>query len=150
MPYLGSQFFFREAGSGPPLLIIPGNTASSACHAGAIAHFGQRYRVIALDLPGTGQSGLMAVWPSEWWAAGTTVGIALLDQITRCAVIGTSGGGAVALLAALAMPKRIAAVIADSVVAHFSAAAIQSQLAARAEHNPRARGALPAGQGRHN
>lgn len=135
-PYL--KLFFREAGSGPPLLIIPGNTASSASHAGELAHFGQRYRTIALDLPGTGQSGRLAVWPHDWWAAGALAAINLLDQlqIPRCAVLGTSGGAAIALLAALAAPGRIAAIVADSVVAHFPAADVRAQVAARSERSP--------------
>ncbi|MBX0328867.1 alpha/beta hydrolase [Oscillochloris sp. ZM17-4] len=131
----GAQIFFRTAGEGPPLLLIPGNTCSSACHAGEIAHFAQRYRVIAPDLPGTGQSARRAAWPHDWWAASAATLIALLDQLSidRCALVGTSGGAAIALLAAIAAPARIAAVVADSVVAHFPAAALQAQIAARSE-----------------
>lgn len=114
--YKGSELFYREGGDGPPLLLLPGNTASSACHTGELAHFGQRYRTLALDLPGTGQSGRMTTWPHDWWAAGARAMIDLLDalQVERCALVGTSGGAAVALLAALSAPARVAAVVATA------------------------------------
>lgn len=118
IPHNGSTLFFREAGGGPPLLILPGNTASSACHGGELEHFGLRYHTIALDLPGTGRSGRLSAWPRDWWSAGARAALALLDalHIGRCAIMGTSGGAAVALLAALAAPDRVAAVVADSLV----------------------------------
>lgn len=131
---LGSPLFYRAAGDGPPLLLIPGNTASSACHAGEIAHFARRYRVIAPDLPGTGQSARIADWPHDWWAACARALIDLLDQlrIERCALVGTSGGAVIALLAAIVAPERVAAVVADSCVAHYPAPELREQIRQRA------------------
>jgi valacyclovir hydrolase len=43
MPFFNNndhQLFYREVGTGPLLLILPGNTASSACHEGEMQHFG--------------------------------------------------------------------------------------------------------------
>jgi pimeloyl-ACP methyl ester carboxylesterase len=136
--YNGAALFYREAGAGPPLLLLPGNTASSACHAGELAHFGRHYRTLVLDLPGTGRSSRLAVWPRDWWAAGAVAALALLDalEIERCALMGTSGGSAVALLAALAAPDRCAAVIADSLVPRFPPAPLQALLAERAVRSP--------------
>lgn len=130
MPYFthqGDRLFYREQGDGPPLLVLPGNTASSACHLGELAHFGQRYRTIGLDFLGTGQSARVASWPHNWWAAGASAAVTLLDHlgIERCIVMGTSGGAAAALLMALDAPGRVRAVIADSEVARFPAAALQ-------------------------
>lgn len=136
--FQNSHLFFRETGAGLPLVIIPGNTASSACHDAELAHFGRRYRTIALDLPGTGRSGRMAVWPRDWWAMCASATIALLDEleIARCALIGASGGAVIALRVALAAPERIAAVVADSLVERFPAANVRAQIAARAERTP--------------
>jgi pimeloyl-ACP methyl ester carboxylesterase len=138
VPDPGARLFVREAGAGPPLLILPGNTASSACHASEIAHFARRFRTIAVDLPGTGRSERLAVWPRDWWAASAAAVVDLLDslRIDRCAMAGTSGGAVVALLAAIAAPARVAAVVADSVVAHLPATAVQAQVAARVERTP--------------
>jgi valacyclovir hydrolase len=136
--YNGASLFYRETGDGPPLLLLPGNTASSACHASELAHFGRRYRTLAINLPGTGRSSRLAVWPRDWWAAGAVAALALLDAlgIERCVLMGTSGGAAVALLAALAAPKRCAAVVADSLVPRFPAASLQALLAERAVRSP--------------
>jgi valacyclovir hydrolase len=64
------QLFYREEGSGPLLLLLPGNTASSASHAGELAYFGQRYCAVSLDFWGTGQSDRLAEWPEDWWEVG--------------------------------------------------------------------------------
>lgn len=102
MPYFthrGRRLFFREQGGGPPLLILAGNTASSACHGGELAHFGARYRAVALDFLGTGMSDRAAAWPRDWWAAGAASAAALIDHLGAgpAVVVGTSGGAAVAL-----------------------------------------------------
>ena len=138
MPYFIHQerrLFYREQGSGPLLLILPGNTASSACHLGEMEHFGQRYRAVALDFPGTGRSDRVAVWPHDWWAAGAAAAVALLDQLgaQQCIAVGTSGGAAIALLLAIHYPGRVRAVVADSVVAHIPAEALRALLAERAQ-----------------
>lgn len=63
--YAGRRLFCREQGQGPLLLILPGNTASSAVHTGELAHFGERYRAVGLDLPGTEQSEQPKAWPDD-------------------------------------------------------------------------------------
>jgi pimeloyl-ACP methyl ester carboxylesterase len=141
MPYFmyqGRRLFYREQGSGPPLLILPGNTASSACHPGELAHFGQRYRAVALDFLGVGQSDRVAVWPHNWWAEGATAAVALLDQlgVEQCIAVGASGGAAIALLLAIQRPERVRAVVADSVVARIPADALRALLAERAQRTP--------------
>ena len=71
MPYFehnGHRLFYRASGDGPLLLLLPGNTASSVCHEGELAHFGQRYHAVALDFWGTGQSDRLAQWPVDWWS----------------------------------------------------------------------------------
>lgn len=140
MPYTiaqGRQIFYREAGAGPPLLLIPGNTASSACHQGELDHFGQRYRTIVIDAPGTGRSERIAVWPHRWLDAVVAAALAVLDhlQIERCALIGASGGGAAALLTAIAAPGQVRAVVADSVAARFSGLELAGLIAGRSERS---------------
>ena len=44
MPYFirnDNRLFYREQGAAPLLLILPGNTAASACREAELAHFGQ-------------------------------------------------------------------------------------------------------------
>lgn len=137
MPYFihhGHRLFYREQGRGPLLVILPGNTASSACHDGELDHFGQRYHAVALDFLGSGRSDRVAVWAHDWWAEGAMAVVALLDQLgaERAAIVGTSGGAAVALLLAIAASQRVGAVIADSVVAQIPPAELRALLAERA------------------
>ena len=57
MPYLewkGQRLFYRERGEGELLLVLPGNTASSACHEGELAYWSERYHVVSLDYLGIG------------------------------------------------------------------------------------------------
>jgi pimeloyl-ACP methyl ester carboxylesterase len=68
MPYFvqpDHRLHYRERGSGLVLLLFPGNTASSACHDGELAFFGQFCHTVALDIWGTGRSDRWAPWPDE-------------------------------------------------------------------------------------
>ncbi len=117
----GRRVAWREQGSGPPLLILPGSTASSAHHAGELAHFGRRFRALALDLPGTGLSERLDVWPAEWWERGAEAALALRRHLALppAVLVGTSGGAVVALHAAAREPAAVRAVVADSAVTRY-------------------------------
>jgi valacyclovir hydrolase len=132
------QLFYREQGSGPLLLILPGNTASSANHSGELAYFGQRYRAVSLDFWGTGQSDRLEQWPDNWWEVGAHDAAALIAHLgdEPAFVMGTSGGAIVALLLAILYPERVRAVIADSIVERFTAASLKRSVAGRAARTP--------------
>lgn len=136
MPYFthrGYRLHYRTLGSGPLLLILPGNTASSASHAGELAYFGQPYQAVALDFLGTGQSDRLAQWPLSWWEDAAHDVVALIDHLERrsAILVGTSGGGVVALLAGLLAPERVTAIIVDSCGAGLSADALRASVASR-------------------
>ena len=111
------KLFYREEGSGPLLLLLPGNTASSACLQGELSWFGRNYRAVALDFPGTGQSERQAAWPEDWWRLGAQAAAALVEYLDcgKALVLGVSGGGVVALEMALGFPARVKAVVAEAV-----------------------------------
>ncbi len=141
MPYFtynGRRLFYREEGYGPVLVILPGNTASSALHRGELEHFGKRYRAVALDLPGTGQSERMRTWPDDWWLQGAQAAVALLDHLSvaRSVMVGTSGGAVSALLMAQHAPKRVRAVIADSCVKRQPPDVLRAEVAHRQQREP--------------
>lgn len=141
MPFFtaaGHRLFYREQGAGPLLLLLPGNTASSAHHVGDLAYWGQRYHAVSIDLWGTGQSDRAAHWPIDWWAQGARDAAALIDHLgeSQALVMGTSGGGIVALLAASHHPDRIRAAVADSCVAHWSLEAIRAAIGVRNLRTP--------------
>ena len=58
------------------------------------------YRVIAFDLPGTGKSDRLKEWPVDWWeqSAHLAADFVFFMGEKSCKVIGSSGGGIVALL----------------------------------------------------
>ncbi|MCB0113459.1 MAG: alpha/beta hydrolase [Caldilineaceae bacterium] len=116
------QLFYREQGSGPLLLILPGNTASSALHEGELAYFGQRFHAVSLDFRGTGQSDRLDEWPVDWYETAAHDVAALIDHLGegQATVMGTSGGAIVALLLAIHHPDKVRGVIADSTVEPFT------------------------------
>lgn len=138
MSYRGRRLHYREQGSGSLLLIVHGNTASSALHEGELAHFGAHYRAVAPDLPGVGGSARLDVWPLDWWQEGAQAVAALAEHLGegRCAVMGTSGGAIVALWMAILRPDLVAAVVADSCVERHRPEAIRAAVASRDFSDP--------------
>ena len=130
--YNNHQLFYREQGAGPLLLILPGNSASSACHDGELAYFSRRYHPVSLDFLGTGQSDRLVVWPDDWWQQGAYQARALLAHLRqpRCLVMGASGGAVVALWLAIFFPETVQAVIADSCGERFSPQLLQQNVLA--------------------
>jgi pimeloyl-ACP methyl ester carboxylesterase len=100
MSYLelhGERIAYRDAGTGETLLLIHGMAGSSATWRAVIPELAKRYRVVAPDLLGHGESakprgdyslGAFAAWLRD-----------LLDElgISRATVIGQSLGGGVAM-----------------------------------------------------
>ncbi len=143
MPYFTNthnrhRLFYREQGAGPLLLLLPGNTASSVCHEDDLAYFGQWFHVMSLDFAGTGQSDRLAAWPDDWYEQGAQDAAALIMHVgkTQALVIGTSGGGFIALLMAILYPDRVTAAIADSCIERFSPTHLLQLLAERQQHTP--------------
>ena len=100
MKYLdlhGDRVAYREAGAGEALLLIHGMAGSSATWRAVLPQLSKKYRVVAPDLFGHGESakprgdyslGAFAAWLRD-----------LLDElgITRATVVGQSLGGGVAM-----------------------------------------------------
>ena len=131
--YDGRRVHYREAGEGPLLLLIPGNTASSAVHQGEMDYFAATHRVVAVDLPGTGASERMTVWPDDWWEYGARCVGELIEHLGAgpAVPLGTSGGAVVALLAAQLAPDLVRGVVADSCVERQSPEMLERVVAER-------------------
>jgi len=129
----GRRLFYREKGSGPLLLLLHGNTSSSACHEGEIEHFSDRYHVVAMDAFGVGQSERSAVWPHQWWLEMAHDAAGLVDILGEgpAIVMGPSGGGVTALLMAIHRPEHVRAVIADSCVETWTPEEVSGLIADR-------------------
>jgi len=98
-----------EAGTGPPVLALHGLGGTKGSFLPTVAALAGQFRVIAVDLPGFGDSDkpLGAAYDARFFA---NAGIALLDALglDRVHLIGNSLGGRVALEIALSHPERIA------------------------------------------
>ena len=129
----GISLFYDDRGTGDMLLILPGNTASSACHQAELNHFGKSYHAVSLDFRGTGKSGRMPQWPVDWWDRCTEDIASLLSHLgkKRCPVMGTSGGATIALLFAIRYPDLVSGVIADSTAEIYSPENLRKEVTER-------------------
>jgi len=101
----GQTIAWREAGSGPPLVLIHGWSMSSAVFVEAIEALAPGFRVLAPDLRGHGYSS-----PGNEYALPGLAGDVLrwLDalEIPSCGLLGWSLGGQVAMRLAVDHPER--------------------------------------------
>lgn len=97
-----------EAGQGDPVICVHGLGATKASFLPTVAALADSWRVIAVDMPGFGDSEkpLNAAYDAPFFADAVT---ALLDQlkIERAHLIGNSMGGRIAIEAGLLHPARV-------------------------------------------
>ncbi len=138
MPYFvhnAHQLFYREQGDGALLIILPGNTASSACHDGELTYFSRHYHAVSLDFWGTGQSERIDHWTDDWWEKSVDDVGGLIQHLgeKEAILIGTSGGAIVALLSAILLPECVRGVVADSCIERYPAALLRMVVAERTQ-----------------
>lgn len=104
--------FCREAGSGPGVVCLHSNASSSGQWRSLVDELADRYRVLAPDSYGAGKS---PEWPSRRQISLGDEAALIEPVLARAgsplALIGHSYGGAVALIAALARPQRVRALV---------------------------------------
>jgi pimeloyl-ACP methyl ester carboxylesterase len=112
----GISTAYLEAGKGPPLLLIhgsgPGVSARANWEGTMRSHLAERYRIIAPDVVGFGQT-KTADGYTYTHAARIGHMIKFMDamSVERFSMIGNSMGGAVALGIARAIPQRITSMV---------------------------------------
>jgi len=116
--YQGKRVYYRGKGSGEVLVILPGNTASSALHGGEIDYFSKDYRVICPDYPGCGKSERVDSFPIDFWWSNAHMVRELIRNLKVDSIIavGTSGGAMIALNMAIIAPDLVKAVVADGFI----------------------------------
>lgn len=116
----GARLHVREAGNGPPLLMIHGL-------AGQMAHFSYAlldrlaadYRVIMVDRPGSGYSTRDAAASASASAQANAISALIAElKLDRPLVVGHSFGGTVALTLALDHPDQVGALALIAPLTH--------------------------------
>ncbi len=108
----GARIYAISAGSkdDPAIVFVHGIGGSSASWQAVIGAFADTHHVVAIDLPGHGQSDIPDAASSVYSVGG--LGRALMAALTelgvaRATLVGHSLGGAIAIGAALAKPDRV-------------------------------------------
>lgn len=108
------QLHYVEQGSGPVVLLLHQTPRSHDEFREVLPLLAEGYRVIAMDMPGFGNSVKIAAPQTiERFAAGA---LGLLDalSIPQAVVLGHHTGGAVAIELAAAAPERVAGLVLSS------------------------------------
>lgn len=95
-----------EAGDGPPLLLVHGLMTSAYSWRYVASDLARKYRVIAVDLPGAGQSGAPDLDQSPQSLARVLDAFVQALGLAKTYVVGNSMGGYVCLWWSLEHPER--------------------------------------------
>ena len=108
----GVTIVYSVCGAGEPaLLFIHGGLADRTFWDAQLQAFGDRHKVVALDLPGHGESGSdRTKWGMPEFGADVKA-VADAEKLKSVILFGNSLGGPVAVEAALIMPGRVLGVV---------------------------------------
>ncbi|HEY7746509.1 MAG TPA: alpha/beta fold hydrolase, partial [Desulfuromonadales bacterium] len=118
----GRRIAWREAGSGPVVILLHGWSMSSAVFAEAIEEMAADFRLLAPDLRGHGGSDPGTDYGLADFAADLAEWIQLLD-LREVALLGWSLGGQVALELVPALRDRLRRLVLIGTTPRFTAAA---------------------------
>jgi pimeloyl-ACP methyl ester carboxylesterase len=101
--------FFTDQGEGPALVLLHGFLEDSSIFGNLMAGLSDDFRIVTIDLPGHGQSGILGyVHTMEDMAEAVNTVLSGL-QIADCMMVGHSMGGYVALAFAALYPQSLLA-----------------------------------------
>ena len=108
----GVPIVYSVAGTGDPALVfIHGGLADRTFWDGQLREFSGRHRVVTLDLPGHGESGLdRKKWGIPEFGADV-MAVIEAEKLKNVIIFGNSLGGPVAIEAALLLPDRVLGVV---------------------------------------
>jgi pimeloyl-ACP methyl ester carboxylesterase len=117
-----AEIYFREAGSGQPVVVLHGGWGYEAYPFDeAIAALAPAHRVLAPDRVGYGRSGRIPALPRGFHRLMAEETLAVMDAlgVRRAALWGHSDGAVIAAHMAFLAPERVAAVVLEAL--HFFA-----------------------------
>ncbi|MCH4887112.1 alpha/beta hydrolase [Acidaminobacter sp. JC074] len=114
--YKDKKVFYREYGTGQPLLMLHGNSVSSKMFDSIIDLYEDQFKVILIDFLGHGQSDRIKEFPIDFWYDQGMQVIAFCEQngYKDINILGTSGGALAGINVALEHPDLVSKLIADS------------------------------------
>lgn len=114
--YQSKKIYYKESGSGKPVVFLHGNTASSKMFDLILPLYEDQFRVILIDFLGHGRSDRLEEFPADLWTEEARQTTALLEHLDlgKVNLVGTSGGAWAAVNAALERPDLVDKVVADS------------------------------------
>ncbi len=125
----GVSIAFEVRGEGEPALVfVHGWCCDRSYWDAQLPHFSQKYKVVALDLAGHGESGLdRKEWTME--AFGVDV-VAVVEKLAldQVVLIGHSMGGPVILEAARRMPEHVTGLVGVDTLQNFEDKLTQEQI----------------------
>ena len=105
------QIHYWMAGEGPDLVLLHQAAQTSQEYVGLIPYLADKYRIVAIDQPGHGQSDdPPQEYEMEDYITATRAALDALD-IQRCALGGHHGGSSIALGIAAEQPERVSHLI---------------------------------------
>ena len=120
----GLKVHYDEVGAGPALIFVHGGGPGSSglnTFSRNMAAFAGRHRVIAIDLPGYGQSTKLKISEPLWgYYAKVLAGFIDALGLGRAHLAGNSMGGAVSLKTALDFPQKVDRLVLVSPVGGYS------------------------------
>ena len=116
VPYHGGRLYSQETGTGPTLIFLHGNTASSRLFEPLLPLYTPHFQCVLLDFLGNGRSDRTESFPADLWQDQALQALALIRTTgyEKPCLLGTSGGAWAAMNAALLAPDEVGAVVADS------------------------------------
>lgn len=108
--HAGSKIYYEDAGSGDPVLVLPGITESIDDVAQIRTALAQKYRVVAADPPGSGRSGPQPrEYTKSYYQDDARSFLALLESLSTgpAHLIGFSDGGEYELVMAELQPSAV-------------------------------------------
>jgi pimeloyl-ACP methyl ester carboxylesterase len=131
------RLHYVDRGEGPPVVLVPGNTAAAPHFAGELQRLSPTHRAVALDLRGTGRSTRLQAFGDAWMIACADDVAALIDHIASgpAVVMGVSGGALIALLCAARRSRAVRAVVADSFTPVWTESLLRARIAERASRS---------------
>ena len=116
----GLKMFYEERGSGPPLILLHGGTATSSMWQPQIPFFVQHFRVITPDSRGHGKTNNPTGEFSYRLMADDVVGFIQDLGLTKPLICGYSDGGQIVLEIGMRYPGLAAALVVGAVWYRFS------------------------------